>query len=101
MLYVFNKADMIEYEIPYKAVEPCMFISAKTGYNMQNLEEKIDNMLAGSLTVTKLLIPFTNADVINSLHKKYNFEEKYDENGFIIELSLDEEDAGRYTKFIV
>ena len=101
MLYVFNKADLIEYEIPYKAVEPSIYVSAKTGYNMHELEEKIEKMLSGVITITKLLIPFANADVVNSLHKKYNFEEQYDENGFIIEVGLDEEDTGRYRKFIV
>lgn len=101
MLYVFNKADMIEYDIPYKAVEPSIYVSAKTGYNMTELVDKIEKMISGNLTLMKLLIPFTNAEIVNTLHKKYNFEEQYDENGFIIEVALDQEDTGRYKKYIV
>ena len=101
MIYVFNKADKVNYELDYKPKDEYVFISAKTGYNNEQLLQKIESHINSNLKKVKLLIPFSNGEVINSLHKKYNFEENYSEEGILVQIDITEEDYGRYNKYIV
>lgn len=101
MIYVFNKADKVNYELDYKPKDEYVFISAKTGYNNEQLLQKIESHINSNLKKVKLLIPFSNGEVINSLHKKYNFDENYSEEGILVQIDITEEDYGRYNKYIV
>ncbi|MBP2027611.1 GTP-binding protein HflX [Acetoanaerobium pronyense] len=100
-IYVFNKADKVNFEIPFiPQGEEYIFISAKSGYNMDVLLEEIEKSLKSNLVKVELKIPFDKGDIVSSLHKKYKFTEEYDENGFIISLEIDEEDFGRYKEYL-
>ena len=56
--------------------------------------------MGDTLHKVRLNIPFSNGDIINSLHKKYKFIESYNEMGVEIDLDIDDEDYGRYKDFI-
>lgn len=99
MIYAFNKADKINFELNYKPLEPYVFMSAKTLYNMDKLLEKIQEVMSKTLNKVKFNIPFSKGEIINSLHKKYKFVEAYNETGFEFELEIDDEDYGRYKEF--
>ncbi len=100
MIYAFNKADKVNFELDYKPLEPYVFISAKTLYNIDKLLDKIQDIMGDTLHKVRLNIPFSNGDIINSLHKKYKFIESYNEMGVEIDLDIDDEDYGRYKDFI-
>lgn len=57
MIYVFNKADKVNYELDYKPKDEYVFISAKTGYNNEQLLQKIESHINSNLKKVKLLIP--------------------------------------------
>ena len=74
-------------------------ISAKTGFNLNILKEKMEKNLYQTENTT-LFIPFSDARILNILHKKYgNVAEKYTENGIKAELQLDKKDALRYSRY--
>ena len=99
--YISNLPLTKNYELDYKPKDEYVFISAKTGYNNEQLLQKIESHINSNLKKVKLLIPFSNGEVINSLHKKYNFEENYSEEGILVQIDITEEDYGRYNKYIV
>lgn len=100
-IYLFNKADKVNFEIPFVPQgEHYIFISAKSGYNMDVLLEEIEKSLKSNLVKVELKIPFDKGDIVSFLHKKYKFTEEYDENGFKISLEIDEEDFGRYKEYL-
>ena len=100
VLYVFNKADKVNYEANISVNEPFIMISATKRYNIDKFYEMIEHMLSKSKKQVELLIPYSNSDIINKLHDKYNFEEIYEENGTRLKVSLEEEEYGRYKNFI-
>lgn len=100
VLYVFNKADKVNYEANISVNEPFIMISATKRYNIEKFYEMIEQMLSKSKKKVELLIPYSNSDIINKLHDKYNFEEIYEENGTRLKVSLEEEEYGRYKNFI-
>ncbi|MGP1598578.1 GTPase HflX [Peptoanaerobacter stomatis] len=100
VLYVFNKADKVNYEANISVNEPFIMISATKRYNIEKFYEMIEHMLSKSKKKVELLIPYSNSDIINKLHDKYNFEEIYEENGTRLKVSLEEEEYGRYKNFI-
>lgn len=101
MLYVFNKADKVSYELEYKPKDPFVFISAATGYNMEIFVETIEKMILHRRRKVRLKIPYTKGEIVSILHKKYHFEEEYLENGASFVINLDEADYGRYQEYIV
>lgn len=100
MLYVFNKADKVSYELEYKPKDPFVFISAATGYNMEIFVGMIEKMILSRRKKVELKIPYTKGEIVSLLHQKYHFEEEYREDGAYFEVDLDEVDYGRYHEYI-
>lgn len=100
MLYVFNKADKVSYELEYKPKDPFVFISAATGYNMEIFVGMIEKMILSRRKRVGLKIPYTKGEIVSLLHQKYHFEEEYREDGAYFEVDLDEVDYGRYHEYI-
>lgn len=101
MLYVFNKADKVDYEMDYKPKAPYVFLSAVKGYNMETFIRTIEEMILSKRKKAVFLFPYTKGEIVSTLHQKYHFEEEYLENGVRIELSIDNEDYGRYREYLV
>ncbi|SHH14841.1 GTPase HflX [Tepidibacter thalassicus] len=102
IITVFNKVDKLNYEVNAKKDEDVVFISCKTGYNIDLLLEKIQNKIMGNLYNVTLLIPYNKGDIFNTIKNKTNVERfEYKENGIYVEVILDEEDYGRYKEYIL
>lgn len=101
MLYVFNKADKVGYELDYKPKAPFVFISASKGYNMEIFIRTVEEMILSKRRKVTLQFPYTKGEIISNLHRKYHFEEEYLEDGVRVCATIDEEDYGRYREFIV
>lgn len=101
VLYVFNKADKVNYEANVSVDGPFVMISATKKYNLDKFYEMIEQMLEKSRKKVELLIPYEKSDIINKLHEKYNFQEEYEENGTKVIVSLEDEEYGRYGNYII
>ena len=100
MLYVFNKADKVDYDTKVYVDDPFVIISATKRYNLDKFYEMIEQCLNKSKKKVKMLIPFAKSEIISKLHEKYNFEEYYDETGTIITVNLEDEDYNRYKEYV-
>ena len=100
MLYVFNKADKVDYDTKVYVEDPFVIISATKRYNLDKFYEMIEDCLNKSKKKVKMLIPFAKSEIISKLHEKYNFDEEYDENGTIITVNLEDEDYNRYKEYV-
>ena len=100
MLYVFNKADKVDYDTKVYVDDPFVIISATKRYNLDKFYEMIEDCLNKSKKKVKMLIPFAKSEIISKLHEKYNFEEDYDETGTMITVNLEDEDYNRYKEYV-
>ena len=101
ILYVFNKADKVNYECNVSVDSPFVMVSATKKYNLDKFYEMIEENIGKSRKKVEMLIPSADSDVLHKLHSKYNFEEEYIEQGAKIILSIEDEEYGRYKKFII
>lgn len=70
-LYVYNKMDLVDQEEGLMPSDQnTLFISAKTGYNMDALTEAIKAKLFSDRVSVRLLIPYERGDISAYLHEK-------------------------------
>ena len=101
IITVYNKSDKLDYKVDALKDEDIIYISAKTGYNLDKLLDKVQERIMGNTYKVALLIPYHRGDIFNTLKNKYNIDKfEYVENGTYTELNLDEEDYGRYKEYI-
>ena len=87
-LVVFNKRDLIPFDVEVELanqVEGCMFVSAKTGAGIEQLEERIANLLPRPEVEFKGLIPYHRGDLISRIHLSGELlGSEYQEHGTMI-----------------
>ncbi|MBK5253660.1 MAG: GTPase HflX [Peptostreptococcaceae bacterium] len=100
ILNVYNKADLLQEEVPKTVLDDKLYISAKYGINIDLLKEKIGDQLFNNKIDVKLLIPYDRGDIVSYLCDKCNVEEMdYKEDGTIITTSLEIDDYRRLSKY--
>ncbi|MEJ8553840.1 GTPase HflX [Tepidibacter sp. Z1-5] len=100
VITAFNKVDKLGYDVDAKKDEDVLFISCKTGYNIDKLLEKIKEKIIGNLHDVSLLIPYNKGDVFNSIKNKNNVEDfEYKEDGIFVAVTLDDMDYGKYKEY--
>jgi GTP-binding protein HflX len=99
-IMVFNKMDIAaDLQIPAKG-EDNIFISAKTGQNMDDLIEMVRKRTFGTLVTARLLIPYDRGDLSSYLcDKAAVFSMDYKENGTEFSVELQEADYQRLKKY--
>lgn len=104
IITVFNKADKIDsMNLIYdnKFVDNKIFISAKTGENIEKLLELIEDLLPQQYKDVRLVFPYDQQADLSYFMENYNVEEiKYTEEGSEIEVSINQIDLERYKNFI-
>jgi len=100
-LMVFNKMDIADsIQIP-ESGEDNIFISAKTGENVENLIEIVKGKIFDTVK-TKLLIPYDRGEITSYLCDKANVTTtEYKENGTEMEVELSSADYQRLKKYEV
>ena len=94
---VYNKCDRLENIKDEKEI----VISAKSGFGMEKLVEKLEQML-GSTVLLECLIPFDKMDVIAKIRKRgMVISEDYLENGVKIRANVDKKDLYLVEKFVI
>ncbi len=98
---VYNKMDLVE-ELPLDASGcDAVYISAKTGQNMDVLLEKIQEKLTRDLVRTAFAIPYDQGSVLSALCDSGQVEDMdYTESAVILRGRFRREDVGRYSRFI-
>lgn len=101
-IMVFNKCDLPHEQIIQAAGEENIEVSAKTGYNIDILLERLEEKLFGDYILTKLLIPFDKGDISSYLCSEATVNlMEYKENGTYFEVQLKESDYQRFKKYEV
>ncbi len=105
-LTVYNKIDLVDAEeLAEKQLssgKDCCFVSTKTGKGYDELIARIRSGLFADLQKVQLLVPYDKGSVVSAiLAKTTPYETKYEENGTLLTVDLNEEDRGRYREFIL
>ena len=105
-LTVYNKIDLVDTEeLTEKQLSSgkgSCFVSTKTGKGYDELIARIRSELFSDLQKVQLLVPYDKGSVVSAiLAKTMPYETKYEENGTLLTVDLNEEDRGRYREFIL
>jgi len=72
-IVVFNKSDLVSEDdrLLLRALDPrAIFVSARTGEGVDELRERIAELLPSPSVLVELLIPYDRGDVVASLHDR-------------------------------
>ena len=102
IIYVYNKADLADKFVIGAINENSVAVCAKTGEGVDELVEMIEGFIRNSKRRLKLLIPYSEQNLMNTLFNTYSVEEvEYTDNGTTCYAVLDEKGQGRFEKYIV
>ena len=98
-LRVFNKCDLYVGILPHG--EDVVCISAKTGEGADVLTERLSAMLRDGFRETELLLPYSDAGVLDVLRREAQIlSAEYEDTGIRVRAELTPELCGRYRQFI-
>ena len=98
-LRVFNKCDLYVGILPHG--EDVVCISAKTGEGADVLTERLSAMLRDGFRETELLLPYSDAGVLDVLRREAQIlSAEYEDTGIRVWAELTPELCGRYRQFI-
>ena len=102
VLYVYNKADLLDSSAPPKLVEQKLYLSAKSNSGIEALLEAIENLLnQGDKTLT-LLIPFSMGQIVSDLTLNARIlSTEYTPEGTLIEVQGAPGVLDRYLKYCI
>ena len=101
MVYVYNKADLVEDEFTPSTKE-AVRISAKNLTNIDTLIDCIKSHIFRHYVKASFLIPYDRGNLVSYLNEHANvFETEYLENGTLITVECSEHDADRLAEYKV
>ena len=99
-IYVFNKYDKLNSQGQITRREDTIYISAKYGTGIDELMLAIEQTLHKSKQEKKLIIPYTNQGVLNSIYNEYTVKDvEYTDCGIEVTAVLDSKGVGLYSKY--
>ncbi|MCL1936523.1 MAG: GTPase HflX [Defluviitaleaceae bacterium] len=105
IITVFNKIDntsKIDIFTNDEKASNIVGISAKTGENIDELLKIIEKTLGNLTTNLELLIPYSQGDVLSSLHKdELIIEKEYQNDGIFVKANVDNKNIQKYKNFCV
>ncbi|MCR4991022.1 MAG: GTPase HflX [Lachnospiraceae bacterium] len=71
-IYVYNKSDLRDKELTIKNApgSDSIFISARTGYGIDDLLDALQNIFHSGHRSIEVLVPYTSGDLINRIHNE-------------------------------
>ena len=101
-IMVYNKCDLTEERPLDTSGSDAIFVSAKTGENIDLLLRMIDEKITASLVRTSFVIPYDRGSVLSALHENGQVESvDYTEEGTVLSGRFRREDVGRFSEFEV
>ena len=102
IIYVYNKCDMLERDIPRGDAADTVFVSGVTGQGIDDLLSEIERTVQRFKKKYRLLVPYTNQSIVSTLYNNYTVSSTdYLDEGITVEVILDERGRGVYGKYIV
>lgn len=102
IIYVYNKADACIDHSLMMLTTNSVTVSAKTGFGIDSLLEKIDYVIRQSKQRLKLLIPYTEQSVASMLFDEYAVKStEYIEDGILFDVIMDKRGVGLFEKYII
>lgn len=83
-IYVYNKCDLRDEELTkdQREGDESVFVSAHTGYGIEDLIEMLYGILRSGNRRIDVVIPYSAGDLLNRVHKEAEvISEEYDEDG--------------------
>lgn len=101
-IVAYNKMDIAKSVPLDVSGHEAVYLSAKTGENVNVLVEKIQEKIFGGRVEMTLLIPYQRGDITSYLCENAQiFSMEYEEEGTLLHGKLEREDALRYGSFAV
>ncbi len=101
MLTVCNKCD-VSRETANLDTKNTVFISAKTGFGIEELLNAICHKLEDTVKRLEILVPYTDGGVLSMIRQSGKvFSEEYLENGIRADVLVDVRDVDKIDKYIV
>ena len=101
-IVAYNKMDIAKSVPLDVSGHEAVYLSAKTGENINVLVEKIREKIFGGRVEMTLLIPYQRGDITSYLCENAQiFSMEYEEEGTLLHGKLEREDALRYGSFAV
>ncbi|HEY8362155.1 MAG TPA: GTPase HflX [Tissierellaceae bacterium] len=105
IITVFNKIDKVDISnlvYDFRNISEKVFISAKTGENLDKLMLKIQELLPYSYKFVTLNIPYEKHNIVDYFMKNYEIDSvEYTETGTLLKLNINSVDIQRYGEFII
>ncbi len=103
IILVYNKADLLEEKIiPINEEHKSILISAKTGYNFDELTDVILGKLFSDRRIVEMIIPFDKGQIVSFLCEKYEIMNlEYLPEGTLIKAEISTEDENRLTTYVI
>ena len=100
MVLVYNKIDIAEGQLLPMVPGESIFISAKTGENLDQLDQLIVKKLFADNVKCRLMIPYSRGDIESFVRERGIVEEvKYTEEGICITVELAPADHGKVKEY--
>lgn len=102
-ILVYNKVDRIEDPGLLPCLdESALCVSARTGENLDLLEEKIMQTIFSDRTAVNMLIPYEKGNILSAVHERCHIlHTEYRENGTLLQVELDGADRERWKAYLV
>ena len=101
-IMVYNKMDLTEERPLDASGHDSVFVSAKTGQNVDELLRKIDQVLTGDLVQTTFAVPYDKGGITSALCGCGQVESmEYTETATILRGRFRREDLGRYRDYLM
>lgn len=95
-IVVFNKCDKIEKDFDNQLLQDSVFISAKTGFGLDLLKQKIEEFFNQSMVEMQLIIPYQNFALLSKINKDEIMSFENLDDGAHVKIKVDK--SNRYLK---
>lgn len=102
MIYVYNKADLVDPEFTAKKPLDGIYLSAKKRQGLMELIQLIEEKLASDFVEATFLIPYSEGAIVAHLNANGVVKAtEYEAEGTKIQVHCRKEDYARYQKYVV
>ncbi len=95
-IVVFNKCDKLDKDFDNQLLQDSIFISAKTGFGLDLLKQKIEEFFDQSMVELQLVIPYQNFALLSKINKDEIMSFENLDDGAHVKIKVDK--SNRYLK---